>query len=137
MEEHKQTLTRLIEVVWNNRNPDEASSVFCADAVLHFNGPRQFGGHDYVGVSKICEDYIVPFQEGFPDLKHEIQSCNYFDQGAVMRFTGTGTNSGPLYDTKPTNKPLIYHGVAVFRFERGLVAEVWTNSNFSSQFSSD
>jgi predicted ester cyclase len=49
----------------------------------------------------------------------------------VMRFQGEGTHEGEYIGFAPTNRFMRYEGLAIFRMEGELIAEVWVISNMA------
>lgn len=52
----------------------------------------------------------------------------------AMSFYGEGTHKNQYNGVPATNKVLKYRGMAFFRMEENRIAEVWTHSNWNTQF---
>ena len=117
------TMHRLINVIWNGRDLDRLPEVFTANATIHH------GDHPMMGIPVFREEYMRPFQVGFSDLRHDIEDLIFDGDKVAMRFRGCGTHDGVFREVKPTGKTLKYRGIAIFRMEAGLIAEVWVHSD--------
>ncbi|NOY47706.1 MAG: ester cyclase [Chlorobi bacterium] len=51
-----------------------------------------------------------------------------------MSFYGEGTHKNEYDGVPATNKVLKYRGMAFFRMENNKIAEVWTHSNWVTEF---
>jgi predicted ester cyclase len=49
------------------------------------------------------------------------------DDLVAVRWTMTGTHTGPWGDQPPTGRRLSYSGVNIFRFSEGKVVEIWNH----------
>ena len=50
----------------------------------------------------------------------------------LVRWTLSGTNTGPLFGNPPTGKPYVATGFDLFRISNGKIAEMWQQYNFAS-----
>lgn len=127
---YKKTMERLIEDVWNNQNLDILPEVFTENAEMHL------GGLDYnlKGIPNIRESYISPTLTAFPDIQHGYDKLIIEGNMIAMMFYGEGTHKGEYNGIPATNKVLQYRGMAFFRMEGNRIAEVWTHSNWATQF---
>jgi predicted ester cyclase len=62
---------------------------------------------------------------GLPDFRVEVEDLIEDGDKVAMRFVGRGTHSGSLAGEAPTSKPVAMHGVMIYRFREGLIAEDW------------
>jgi predicted ester cyclase len=131
VEAYKRTMERLVEEVWNNKNLDAVPQVFTRDAVMHHGGSGEWGGHDMAGIPAFRDGYMRQTQTAFPDIRHDVQDLMIDGGKVVMRFHGEGTHAGEFLGLAPTNKVVRYEGIAIFRMEGELIAEVWVVSNFA------
>ena len=132
-EAYKQTMNRLIEEVWNNKNLSILAEVFTEEATMHHGGPHDRGGHDMHGIAAFREGYMRPTQTAFPDIQHQVKDLLFDGDKVVMRFHGEGTHKGEFLGIKPTNKVMHYEGIAIFRMQGTRIAEVWVHSNAAKQ----
>ncbi len=56
----------------------------------------------------------------------ELHEALYVEDKAILRYTVTGTDSGPGGDFPPTGKPFTMPGVTIFRFDDGRIVEEWS-----------
>lgn len=125
---HLALLRKLIDVIWNARALDRLPEVFTEHAAIHY------GPHDLKGYSQIADDFMGPLQAAFPDLHHTIEDLFVIGDRGCMRYHGTGTHQGAYDGHAPTRRPLAYDGIAIFRFEAGRIAEIWSYSDFGPRF---
>jgi steroid delta-isomerase-like uncharacterized protein len=66
-----------------------------------------------------------------PDIK--IVHDDIFAKGdkVLIRWTNSGTNTGPLFGNPPTGKPIIVTGFDLFRISNGKIMELWQQYNFA------
>jgi len=50
----------------------------------------------------------------------------------LIRWTNSGTNTGPLFGNPPTGKPYVATGFDLFRISNGKIMEMWQQYNFVS-----
>jgi len=50
----------------------------------------------------------------------------------MIRWTNSGTNTGPLFGNPPTDKPYVATGFDLFRISNGRIKELWQQYNFAS-----
>jgi predicted ester cyclase len=120
---HEATVRRLVDEVWNGRNLDALPEVYAEDATL------RAGDTALVGIAAIRDGYMRPFQEAFPDLRHEIADLLIDGDRVALRFRGRGTQEGEYLGIAPSGKVRDFEAIAIFRMEAGRIAEVWAQSN--------
>jgi len=76
---------------------------------------------DLKGVKKAFTDYF----KSFPDMKVKVNFMMAEGDLVTAQITTTGTNTGPIYGQKPTNKKFEINGVDITRFKNGKVEEHW------------
>jgi predicted ester cyclase len=62
---------------------------------------------------------------GLPDFHLEIDAIVREGDRAAVRFTGTGTHARSMFGEAPTARVVELHGIAIYRFEDGRIAEDW------------
>jgi predicted ester cyclase len=129
-ETYKITMNRLIEDVWNNQNLTILPEVFTEDAEMHL------GGLDYnlKGIPVFKKEYMEATFFAFPDIKHGYDMLLIDGNMIAMSFYGEGTHKNEYDGIPATNNVLKYRGMAFFRMEGNRIAEVWTHSNWATQF---
>ena len=50
----------------------------------------------------------------------------------LIRWTNSGTNTGPLFGNPPTGKPYVATGFDLFRISNSKIVELWQQYNFGS-----
>ncbi|MFL6477380.1 MAG: ester cyclase [Nitrososphaera sp.] len=67
-----------------------------------------------------------------PDRK--LVNDDIFAKGdkVLVRWTLSGTNTGPLFGNPPTGKAYVATGFDLFRISNGKIAEMWQQYNFAS-----
>lgn len=63
---------------------------------------------------------------GFPDLSTSIDELFGVGDTVVIRLVWRGTHTGPYGGVEPTGKPVEIRDMAIWHFEDGKVAEIWT-----------
>lgn len=76
---------------------------------------------DLKGVKKAFADYF----KAFPDMKVKVNFMMAEGDLVTAQITTSGTNTGPIYGQKPTNKAFEIEGVDITRFKNGKVEEHW------------
>ncbi len=100
---------------------------------MHRGGPADRGGVEMRGIPAFVEGYIQPTQTAFPDIHHRIVDLVFDGDRAVVRFHGEGTQKEEFDGLPATNKVMRYEGIAIFRMEGNLIAEIWVHSSAAKQ----
>ena len=87
---------------------------------------------DYVHHNCADERDLAQFKQGarwirsgLPDFRVEVEDLIEDGDKVAMRFVGRGIHSGSLAGEAPTSNPVTMHGVMIYRFRDGLIAEDW------------
>ena len=64
-------------------------------------------------------------RSGLPDFRVEVEDVIEDGDKIAVRFIGRGTHSGSLAGEAPTSKAVAMHGIMIYRFRDGLIAEDW------------
>ena len=70
---------------------------------------------------------VTTYRAAFPDVHFTIDDQVAEGDKVVTRWTGRGTNKGPLMGMPPTGKTMTASGISIERFTGGKIAEVWVN----------
>jgi steroid delta-isomerase-like uncharacterized protein len=70
-------------------------------------------------------DYVRSVRGALGGYNCEILDCVAEGDRAFARMRFSGMHTGPFRGFQPTGKPVHWHGAALFRLERGLIAELW------------
>ncbi|MBM3943911.1 MAG: ester cyclase [SAR202 cluster bacterium] len=94
------------------------TALYTPDAVIH-----SIPGYtpDLDGFRK----YYGRLWAAFPDMRLNLEDVVAEGDVLAPRFTGTGTNTGPLGDMAPTGKRVTFAGMTVLYFRGGKCFERW------------
>jgi steroid delta-isomerase-like uncharacterized protein len=105
--------------VWNGGPLSLLDEIFSSEYVLHRND-----GIDIIGIDASKEN-ITSTRTSFPDLNIVVDDLIIKGDKLVMRWTITGTNTGPFGDLPPTGKKFKVSGVTIGHFVDGKAREAW------------
>ena len=122
-EEMKALAERTLEV-WNKGDVALIDELYTADVVRHeCDMPEDVIGRD------AFKNMLKDIRTAFPDLNLAIDELIIKGNNIVMRWTWTGTNTGPMAGQQPTGKKIQVPGVSIARAVDGKIAEVWDYYN--------
>jgi steroid delta-isomerase-like uncharacterized protein len=81
---------------------------------------------------KQLREGLAKLYAGFPDLKRIQLDLMADGDRAAYRWEATGTHLGEYMGVRATGQPVITRGIAMVRFEDGLIAEEWVSWNRAS-----
>lgn len=124
-DEYKAAIRLLIEEVWNKGNWHPlADQYFAEDIIVH--SPRQpepmRGREDF-------EELHATLHTAFPDIHFELQEIIGEGDRLACRWTVSGTHEGDYFGFPATGRKMIVEEGEFFRFEDGLVREIWLMPN--------
>jgi len=61
----------------------------------------------------------------FPDLHYRIDDVITDGEKVGVRWTMTGTNTGPFFDREPTGRPVSVRGNVFFALWEGRITDLW------------
>jgi len=118
-ERHKEVVLRFMEEVQNSRDYAKIP-LFCQpDQVLDH---PELGGP--VRGLEILEQKIGDMVRAFPTMRFDPEDVIAEGDQVAVRFTLTGTQTGPLGPVKPSGRPIVQSGMAVYDMRDGKIAEV-------------
>jgi steroid delta-isomerase-like uncharacterized protein len=119
---NRELILRFFDEVWNRGNVDVAGEVFADDYVRHDLRPTtaRAGGE---GQARIAAD----FRRAFPDLELVVDLIVADADSVAVRWTMSGTHTGPWGGVAPTGRVVVYSGANFFRIRNGRVAELWNH----------
>ena len=119
-ESNKTVVRRLIEEVWNKRNPAVADELIATNYVSHDPSTPEHGR----GPEAYKRTFHL-YAAAFPDLRFTIDSI--FSEGDLVaaRWTSTGTHRGKLNEIEPTGRTVTVTGTTIIRIAAGQVREDW------------
>jgi steroid delta-isomerase-like uncharacterized protein len=106
--------------VWNTKDLSLYEAIVSPDTIHHF-GLR----NDAVGVQAV-QDGAQSILTAFPDLVHTNEEIIADGDLVAIRWTATGTFTGPFLGAEPTGAEAAWSGINILRFECGLLAENWS-----------
>ena len=109
---------RLYEECLNQNRLDLLGELVSANVVGH--GPTG----EQVGLAAFQQS-TQRSQNLFPDRHFTIDDVISSGDKVAARWTMTATNTVPLGEIPPTGKRVTQHGIAIYRFEDGKIAETW------------
>jgi steroid delta-isomerase-like uncharacterized protein len=77
---------------------------------------------------------ILRHRAAFPDMTVEIHELIQEGNSVVARWTTRGTHRGDFFGIAPTNHPVEWTGITIFRFENARVVEQWVQSDSMTLF---
>jgi steroid delta-isomerase-like uncharacterized protein len=80
---------------------------------------------DEIGRDALKSD-LAALLDAFPDSRWTADVVVADDDGAVVRWTGRGTNTGSLQGIPPTGKDVVFTGINVYHIECGQIVEGWS-----------
>jgi predicted ester cyclase len=119
-EENEAIARRWHEEMINGANPAVADEIAASDIIHHAGTLPDGVGTEAV---KFVLDVLLT---GFPDVQHTIEQVLSDGEFVVIRWQADGTHAGEFQGYAPTNKPVTWTGVNIYRFACGKIAEEWT-----------
>jgi steroid delta-isomerase-like uncharacterized protein len=110
--------------VWNTGNLSLFDEILSPDYVYH----QVDISEDVVGI-EANKELVASFRTAFPDLNVTFDELIFNGDNGVMRWTVTGTNTGPYGGLPPTGKKVKYSGVAISHVVDGKSVETWQYYN--------
>jgi len=114
--------------IFQNGKLEVADEILSPNFVLHNpvlpgdlrNGPE--------GAKKYASAIIT----AVPDRKLVHDDILTKGDKVLIRWTNSGTNTGPLFGNPPTGKPYVATGFDLFRISNGKIMEMWQQYSFAS-----
>ncbi len=122
-EKEKEALTDKELEAWNNGNLSMIDESFSAEGVMHIVDSK-----DIVGI-QAKKDYIVSIRTSFPDFNVTSDETIIKGDNIVLRWTATGTNTGPYRELPPTGKKIKFSGALISHVVDGKISEQWQHYN--------
>jgi steroid delta-isomerase-like uncharacterized protein len=114
-----QRCREFMEKVFDKGDTAAIAEYMAADFVEHNPSPEQQPGID--GFKKM----MVEFRAAYPDMKTNIEDIFASGDKVTVRYTMSGTNSGPFMGMPATNKKISIEGIDILRLEDGKAKEHW------------
>jgi steroid delta-isomerase-like uncharacterized protein len=113
---------RFIDEVWNSRRAEAVRELVHPEAVLHREGVEVRG----------LEGFLPNWASllgAFPDLKVIIQDLVAQGNSVAVRWSASGTHTGPHLGIPPSMKLVGFRGITWLRFSGGKIIEGWDSWN--------
>ncbi len=104
----------------NHGDLSVADDVFAADCVIHITGSTE-AIHGPAGFKQMMEGILA----AFPDLHFTIEDQLSAGEKVAMRWSATGTHTGPLGSVSPTGRGIQITGLLLDHVQDGKVRERW------------
>jgi steroid delta-isomerase-like uncharacterized protein len=118
---------RYHEDIFQKGNLEVANEILSPDFILHNPTLPEELRKGPEGTKKFASAVIA----AVPDIK--IVHHDVFTKGdkVLIRWTNSGTNTGPLFGNPPTGKQFVVTGFDLFRISNGKIMEMWQQYNFA------
>ena len=103
---------------WNKRNHDEIDNIY-ADSILYH------GKGDLMITRDGLPNHIERWHESFADFKYIIHHMIVQNDLVAMNASFTGTHVKKFRDIEGSNNKINVHNMFFFRFDQGLIVEMW------------
>ena len=119
IEDHKKTVQRFYDDLWNSWNYALVGEVLTPDVAFHGSLGVQKNGHQ--GFIEYAE--IV--RAAFPDFTNSIEDLIAEGNKVAACLTYRGTHRGEIFGIEETGRSIRYIGTAIFVFRDGLISNAW------------
>jgi steroid delta-isomerase-like uncharacterized protein len=116
--DNKQTAQRFIDEILNTGDWSHADRIFSNEVVMHHpSSPEPVRGLAAVSGA------LGAFRTAFPDLHLTVEDAAGDGDNVALMWIAAGTNTGDMYGTPPTGKPMRVRGFSWLRFANGKIVE--------------
>jgi steroid delta-isomerase-like uncharacterized protein len=116
-EQNEAIARRYYEEVWDKGNLAEIDALVAPEIVLNGWAPGLDG----------LKQVITSTRTSFPDQHHTLEDIIAAGDKVVVRFKFHGTHKGTYRGIAPTDQPLMYTGIGIWRIAGGKLVEHWSN----------
>jgi steroid delta-isomerase-like uncharacterized protein len=109
--------------VWNSKEVAAFDEVAHPDVVHHWGQ-----GRDTAGIEAL-KGSTEAFFTAFPDMVMTFDDVIVEGDMVVIRWTLTGTHTGPFFGMEPTGATAEWTGINIYRVECGQVVESWSEAD--------
>ena len=127
--QNKALVTRLVDEVWNSKQPQFIEKFFAEDFATSTPGGVLYGPQGY---RKIYDTYV----QAFPDCQLKIVDLLGENDQIVVRFAFKGTHQGDFLGIKPTGRNVRIPGIIIMRIEEFKIVDqqvVWDTLSMLEQ----
>jgi steroid delta-isomerase-like uncharacterized protein len=115
---------RFFEEVLNKTDMKVAEAILAPNFVMYYpTTPEPL--HGVEGLKQVHLSYVA----GFPDWQFRIEEEIPAGEKVVVRWSGSGTQSGELMGIPPTGKRVNLTGISIFRLAGGRITEDRVEAN--------
>lgn len=126
MHQHKETVRKFFDAIWNNADKAVIPDLLCED--FSFRGTLGHMQRGHAGFA-LYMDFI---RRALGNYRCEIVDMVAEDDRIYARMSYSGIHRGELFGYAPTHGKLKWDGVAVFTFRDGKIAELWVLGDLHS-----
>ncbi len=109
--------------VWHLGDVDLYDALAAPDSVHHWGlGQDTTSLDDFKG-------RIGDFFTAFPDMRSTVAETVVQDDLVAIRWSNTGTQTGPIFGFEPTGAEVTWNGINIFRVACGQVVESWSEAD--------
>ena len=119
LEQNKKVVRLQHEEIWSKGNLALVDQIYARNFVCHFIVGQEWRGHQGL------VEAVQAHRASFPDWTEQIDDIIAEGDMVVTRFTSRGTHHGEFEGISPTGRHVTIAEVAVYRIERGKIAEQW------------
>ncbi|HET7499449.1 MAG TPA: ester cyclase [Kofleriaceae bacterium] len=116
---NKRVVQRLFEEALNHKHPELFAELVSADYVgpTGERGPAAFGA------------VVGALWTAFPDIQYQLDAVVAEADRVAVRWTWTGTHSGPFRGLAPSHKAVRSSGMAIFELHAGKITQQWMETD--------
>jgi steroid delta-isomerase-like uncharacterized protein len=107
------------ERIWNAGDLEAASQLLAEDVRFRGSLGSELQGWD------AFKDYVRSVRAALADYRCDILDCVSERDRAFARMRFSGRHIGTFKGYSPSGKSVWWMGAALFRFERGVISELW------------
>ena len=111
--------------VWNKGNLSLFDEILSPEIVLHHNDSE-----DLTGI-EAYKEWVSSTRTGFPDFNVTFDEIIIKGEYLVVRWTASGTNTGPFLGLPPTGKKVNFSGAIITHVVDGKAIESWQYYNLA------
>ncbi|CDZ81908.1 putative ester cyclase [Candidatus Rubidus massiliensis] len=104
--------------IWNKKEISTIDRLVHKDVLIH----SLLG--DFRG-TQAMKEVVQAWLKGFPDLSVKSELIISENDLVSIQWSAKGTHKGEFKGKKPTEKPVSYSGVTVYRIKNGQIIEYW------------
>jgi steroid delta-isomerase-like uncharacterized protein len=127
-EEDMKALSNRALKIWSEGNYALLDELYSPEIVRHEVNINE----DIVG-TKEYKDNVTLVRTAYPDFNVTSDEVFVKDDRVVLRWTVTGTNTGPFGDQPATGKRIQFSGVNINRVIDGKIVEEWVYFNLAAE----